>query len=120
MNQMRKRELQFGERAGQSILGLDDEISLVRRIGRFFATLVLGALIETLLVAASLMTVPPWRVLPLTFCELFSVFWVCSLVYMWWRPPWLRRLYLAVERKILIIVIAFVVINPFLIVAFVR
>jgi hypothetical protein len=36
--------------------------------------------------------------------ETLGMFWLAVLVYIWWRPLWFRRIYLAVERKVIFII----------------
>jgi hypothetical protein len=91
-------------RERRSLLGLDEEHSLLEKLGLFLTALFLGPLLGLLLFAGVNPLKQPWRSLAGCFCEALAVFWVCLLVFIGWRPPWFRMLYLAAERKVVLIV----------------
>ena len=36
--------------------------------------------------------------------ESLALFWLCVLIFIWWRPPWFRRIYVSIETKAVLIV----------------
>jgi hypothetical protein len=90
----------------RSRLGLDEEHGLLRKLGLFVAVLLIGPLIGLLCLAAmgNPMMSPVWRRIGHYAIETLAVFWGCLLVFIWWRPPWFRKIYLSIERKVVLIV----------------
>lgn len=86
----------------RSQLGLDDDNSLWERLFQFIVTVILGLLIGLILATAMGAVQPPWSKVIRHACETLFVFWVLLLVYIWWKPRWLRRIYLWFEAKILL------------------
>lgn len=90
----------------RSRLGLDEEQTFLERLGLFLTTLILGPLIGLMIAAAlAVNAVPPgWQAVVRFIIEALIAFWGLALVFIWWRPRWLRRIYLSVERKVVWIV----------------
>ncbi len=88
----------------RSRLGLDEEHSVWQKLFLFVSTLLIGPLIGLLLFMAVMGLQPPWKSLAVVLAEAFAAFWLASLVFIWWRPPWFRRIYLWVENKLILIV----------------
>lgn len=88
----------------RSILGLDKEQSFLEKLGQFLAARLLGPLVGLLLFAGIQTLDGAWRSIALICCEVLAVFWACLLVFIWWRPPWFRRLYVSAERKAVLLV----------------
>jgi hypothetical protein len=90
----------------QSLLGLDRNQSFFERLFLFLATLILGPLLGLLLLLAVMVNQlsPIWTLIAKISLEILGVFWISVLIFIWWRPSWLRRHYLAVERKAVFIV----------------
>jgi hypothetical protein len=89
----------------RSLMGLDEEHSALQKLGLFIGTLLLGALIElTSFLTIDALKQQPWRMMAILFYEVFGLFWICVLVFIWWRPPWFRRIYLALERKLIFVI----------------
>lgn len=88
----------------RSRLGLDEDHSLWHKLFLFVSLLLIGPLIGLLLFAAAVGLQPPWKSLAYLLAEAFAAFWLATLVYIWWRPPWFRRIYLWVENKLILVV----------------
>jgi small-conductance mechanosensitive channel len=110
----------------RSRLGLDDEQGFLEKLGQFLATLILGPLIGLLLFLALDQPMEPlWRVIGHVFVESLAVFWCLLLIFTWWRPRWLRRIYLSSEKKVVLITstvaaVAFVLVGSEIFVGWVR
>lgn len=88
----------------RSLLGLDEEDTFLQKLGLFLSALLLGPLLGLLLFAGIHPLEQPWRSIAEHCCQTLALFWLCLLVFIWWRPPWFRRLYLSVEPKAIHIV----------------
>ena len=88
----------------RSLLGLEQEHSFLEKLGLFLSALFLGPLLGLLLFAGVSSLEQPWRFLAEYFCDALAVFWTNLLVFIWWRPPWFRKLYLSAERKAILLV----------------
>lgn len=87
-------------RGDRSLLGLDEPHSILEKISLFLSALLIGPLIAPLIFLGIQNLEPPWRNVALWVSEALAVFWLCLLVFIWWRPQWFRRIYLSVERKV--------------------
>jgi hypothetical protein len=90
--------------AERSQLGLDDPQTILEKLGLFFSVLFLGPILGLLLMVGVVPFTGLGRVLAWIVLETLGMFWLAVLVYIWWRPLWFRRIYLAVERKVIFIV----------------
>ena len=88
----------------RSLLGLDEPHSILEKLGLFLSTLLIGPIIAALIFLGVQYLEPPWRDVAIWVSESLAVFWICLLVFIWWRPPWFRRIYLTFERKVVIAV----------------
>jgi hypothetical protein len=87
-----------------SQLGLDDDHGFLHKLGQFLAVLVVGPLIGLLLLAALMQPMTPvWKYIAHAIVETLVVFWILLLVFIWWRPSWLRHIYASTERKVIFI-----------------
>ena len=86
----------------QSILGLERHHSLFDRLFLTVALLFLGPLLGLLFLVATSTSVwePPWSWIVQRLLNALEVFYVLLIVFVWWRPDWLRRHYYAAERKV--------------------
>ncbi|MBS0201904.1 MAG: hypothetical protein JSS49_03330 [Planctomycetes bacterium] len=87
---------------GRSLLGLDQPHSFLEKLGLFLTTLIMGPLIAGLIFLGIGYLGSPWREVATWVSESLAVFWICLLVFIWWRPTWFRRIYLPVEQKVVI------------------
>jgi hypothetical protein len=90
--------------AERSQLGLDDPQTILEKLGLFFSVLFLGPILGLLLMVGVVPFTGLGRVLAWIVLETLGMFWLAVLVYIWWRPLWFRRIYLAVERKVIFII----------------
>lgn len=86
----------------RSLLGLDEPHTFFEKLGLFVAALVLGPLIALLMLLVIHVLGPPWNQIAMWVAESLAMFWICVLVFIWWRPPWFRRIYLQIERKVVL------------------
>ena len=89
-------------REDRSLLGLDEQHSVIEKLSLFLFALLIGPLIAALIFLGIPHLEPPWRKVALWVSESLVVFWICLLIFIWWRPHWFRRIYLSVERKVVI------------------
>lgn len=89
-------------RGDRSLLGLDEPHSFREKLGLFLSALLLGPLIAALVFLGIQYLEPPWRHVATWVSESLAVFWICLLVFIWWRPLWFRKIYLTFERKVVI------------------
>ncbi len=97
--------------ARRSRLGVDDSRGVLHRIGLTIATLMVGSLVVLamfgLFVAVNVqVNGVPWgvRFLVNAAIETVLAFFLLVVVYIWWRPPWFREIYLSVETKFLFLI----------------
>lgn len=83
----------------RSQLGLDEEHSFFEKLKQFVVLLLVGPLIGLVLFAAVGAVQPPWNAVVLHASQTLGPFWAMLLVFVWWRPAWLRSLYLWIEWK---------------------
>jgi hypothetical protein len=88
----------------RSGLGLDEKQTFLEKLGLFLSVLFLGPLIGVFLVMGVSMANEPWRTIGYVCLETVAVFWVLVLIFIWWRPLWLRTIYLHAERNVLLLV----------------
>ncbi len=88
----------------RSRLGLDEDHSIWHKLSLFFTTLLLGPLIGLMLLAGISVLQPPWQSVATVLLEALAVFWFATLIFIWWRPPWFRRVYLWAENKLILVV----------------
>ena len=88
----------------RSLLGLDEPQSIAEKLGLFLSALLIGMLVGPLIFLGIQHLEPRWRTVGLCVSESLAAFWVCLLVFIWWRPAWFRRIYLSVERKVVLAV----------------
>ncbi len=89
-------------RESRSLLGLDEPHSIAEKLSLFVFALLIGPLIAALIFLGIPHLEPPWRNVALWVSETLVVFWICLLVFIWWRPQWFRRIYLSIERIVVI------------------
>jgi len=95
----------------RSQLGIDEEQSIWAKLGLTFTVVTLGPLIGLLFLIPVMSLVDPVGKAAANYIiEAFVVFLALLLVFIWWRPPWLRRAYLAAEGKVLLLLRAFAVV----------
>lgn len=88
----------------RSLLGLDEPQSFLKKLGLFVSALLMGLLIAPLVFLGVHYLEPPWRDIATWVSESLAVFWILVLIFIWWRPLWFRRVYLATERKVVIVI----------------
>jgi len=88
----------------RSDLGLDENNTFLEKLGLFFSDLFLGPLIGVFLFLGIFAAHEPWRTIGFVCFDTLVVFWVMVLIFIWWRPRWLRALYLRAERDVIWIV----------------
>lgn len=88
-------------RQDRSRFGLDAETSLFARLGSTLTLLVIGVIIGLIyLVIGAANWHPLAKVAGQGACEAVGLFFAVGLVYVWWRPPWLRHIYLYAEAHV--------------------
>ena len=87
----------------QSTLGLERHHTLFDKLFLTVALLFLGPLLGVLFFAATSAPTwqPPWSWIVQQLLNALGVFYVLLVVFVWWRPDWLRRHYVAAERKVI-------------------
>lgn len=81
-------------------------------------TMFLGAVLARIASVLLREIQPPWRLPAFFVAELLSGIFVLALVYLWWRPPAVQRMYLFAERQVLRIVRAIGVLAIVIVVLF--
>ncbi|MDZ4783606.1 MAG: hypothetical protein SGJ19_25440 [Planctomycetia bacterium] len=90
----------------RSQLDLDDDQGFFSRLGQFFSALFLGPLIGLLFwlgIEQNRRAAPLVATIAENLLKTLVLFWVLLLVFIWYRPSWLRRLYLRSERKVVFV-----------------
>ena len=89
---------------GRSRFGLDAETSLFARLGSTLTLLMIGVVIGLIYLTIDSRVCAGWpawlKFLARAGCEAVGFFFAVGLVYVWWRPAWLRRIYLRAENKL--------------------
>ena len=85
-----------------SELGLDRDHGIATRLGRSLLLIVLGGFF---IIFTALVFAPGWdnwwQALAKLAIEVCWSFWVLALLFVWWKPQWLRSLYLHSEKRML-------------------
>ena len=94
-------------RRRRSRLGLDEPQTAMQKLLLSMASLGVLALVLPGL-AAGLVHVAqwpqPWRFITYFVAEVVFIFLLLVVIYLWWKPPWFKEVYLAVESKMICIV----------------
>lgn len=89
-----------------SWLGLHAENTILGKLFATVVTLVIGVLLGILWMAVyfdGMQWEPPWRSVVRVLLNSFLMFWATGLIYIWWRPRWLRIVYHRAERIVVIV-----------------
>lgn len=86
-----------------SLLGLDQEHTFLQKLGLFLSMLVVGPLLGVILALGVSMQQGVWQSVGIHGLQTLGVFWLALLVFVWWRPPWFRRVYLTIEYKVVLL-----------------
>ncbi|MBI3866268.1 MAG: hypothetical protein HY290_30685 [Planctomycetia bacterium] len=90
---------------------MDEEQGCLHKLGLFLTALILGPFFGLLGAVAVFQPMPPvWRGISIAVVETLGVFWICLLVFIWWRPPWFRRIYLLIERRAIFVMASMLVV----------
>jgi hypothetical protein len=85
-----------------SELGFERDRRIATKLGRTLLLLVLGGFF---LIFTALVFAPGWnrwcQVLAELAIEVCWSFWVLALLFVWWKPHWLRMIYLHSEMRML-------------------
>lgn len=86
--------------SGESKLGLDRNPGVGEKLFQTLVLLVLGGFLAIFTTLVLVLVVDAWASFAAqTALEICWVFWFLALVFIWWRPRWLRVRYLRAEAR---------------------
>lgn len=89
----------------RSRLGLDEEQPITAKLVQSFFMLTFGPIVGLVIFAAIRANVfePIALFIAHSAFTTLAVFWGLSLVFLWWRPAWLHRIYLPIEARVVVV-----------------
>jgi hypothetical protein len=89
----------------RSRLGLDEEQPIGAKLVQTFFMLTFGPIVGLVIFAAIRANVfePIALFVAHSAFTTLVVFWGLSLVFLWWRPAWLRHIYLPLEARVVFV-----------------
>jgi hypothetical protein len=100
-NDLWKRRLSAENTSRHRLRDLNRPMGILEKVWTTFVLLVFGVLVTPLLVIGWHQVADPFLHELLAYVlEAVAVFYVALVVYIWWRPRWIARIYDSVESKL--------------------